>query len=304
MNEFELIRPADLGECLSALSEHGEHAALLAGGTDLHVLMDAGLRRPDYVIDLSRLSELRYLREEDGRCLIGAGATHADVQYGFDVTGTCGPGDSGGTGMSGGLRCVSVAAGSVGSPQIRNMGTVGGNIANASPSGDIYPPLLALDATLHLKSSGGDRVVPLADFATGPGETVIGPDEIITLVEFARPPDDTYTDFVKVGLRNALAISVASAAIVARGDGSVITDLRIACGAVAPRAIRLHDVESLVVGNRPSRELVAEAGRSASAMCSPISDIRGTAEYRRHVTGTIVRRLVEDALCKLTGYRV
>jgi carbon-monoxide dehydrogenase medium subunit len=299
MHEFELIRPRDLSECLQALAEHGEHASLLAGGTDLYILMETGLKSPGYVIDLGRLGELRYFRKEGGRYLVGAGATHADIASGFATGDREG---SEGAGANGGLRCLSVAAGSVGSLQIRNTGTVGGNIANASPSGDIYPPLLALGATLSIVSSTGERELPLSEFATGPGLTVLGPDEMITRVGFAAPPDGAHTDFVKVGLRNALAISVASAAIVACGDGNVITDIRIACGAVAPRAIRMHEVEEVVAGSRPSRELVEEARRTAGALCCPISDIRGTAEYRRHVTGVIVSRLVEDALRRLTGY--
>lgn len=285
MHEFKLLRPADLGECLGALAEHGEHASLLAGGTDLNVLLETGLKTPGTVIDLGLLGELRFLREEDGRYLIGATATHADVESHF-----------------GDLHCLSLAAGSVGSPQIRNAGTVGGNIANASPSGDTYPPLLALDAVVKLGSSRGEREMALADVATGPGETAIEPDELITEVSFRRLPEGAYTDFVKVGLRNAMAISVASAAVVADGDGNVITDIRIACGAVAPRAVRMREVEDLVAGKRPSAELVSEVARSASALCCPISDVRGTAEYRRHVTGVIVSRLVENALCRLAGY--
>lgn len=299
MHEFELIRPRDLGECLEALAEHGEHASLIAGGTDLYVLMEMGLKSPGYLIDMGALGELRYLRREDGRYLVGAGATHADVASSLAPGGRNG---HAGAGVDAGLRCLSVAAGSVGSPPIRNTGTVGGNIANASPSGDIYPPLLALDARLSIMSSSGERELPLSEFATGPGQTVLRPDEIITRVDFVAPAQGAHTDFVKVGLRNALAISVASAAVVACGDGDVITDIRIACGAVAPTAIRMKEVEELVTGSEPSRGLIEEARRTACAQCCPISDIRGTADYRRHVTGVIVSRLVEDALRRLTGY--
>jgi CO/xanthine dehydrogenase FAD-binding subunit len=286
MHEFELIRPNDLGQCLDALAEHGEHASLLAGGTDLNILMETGLKTPRTVIDIGALVELRFLREEDSMQLIGAAATHADVKSGFA-----------------GLPCLSLASGSVGSPQIRNTATVGGNIANASPSGDAYPPLLALDAKVALASKRGEREVALAELASGPGETVIEPDELITHVSFDVLPEDAYTDFVKVGLRNALAISVASAAIVARGDGKVITDTRIACGAVAPRAVRMHDVEELVTGKPPDRALVEEAAKTATSICSPITDIRGTAEYRRHVTGVIVSRLLENAFERVAGYK-
>jgi len=286
MHEFELIRPGSLEECLDALAEHGDHASVLAGGTDLNILMDMGLKTPGFVIDIGTLGELRFLRGEGGRQVIGAASTHGDVRSGLE-----------------GLSCLSLASGSVGSPQIRNVATVGGNIANASPSGDAFPPLLALDAVVALASSRGEREVALRDLATGPGETAIEPDELITHVSFDLPGDGAYTDFVKVGLRNALAISVASAAIVARGDGKALTDVRIACGAVAPRAIRMHDVEDIIIGRQPERALIEEAAKAATSICCPISDIRGTAEYRRHVTGVIVSRLVENAFTRLAGYR-
>jgi CO/xanthine dehydrogenase FAD-binding subunit len=285
MHEFHLERPADLDQCLDALSEYGEDASLLAGGTDLRVLMDAGLRSPAYVLDLGGISELCFMREEDGRHLIGATQTHDGVECGFRD-----------------LRCLSRAAGSVGSPQIRNMGTAGGNLANASPSGDLFPPLLALDAEVFLNSKGSERRLPLAGLCRGPGETVIEPDEMLTRITFPKPKDGTYTDFIKVGLRNALAISVASAAVAAEGDGRAVTRLAVACGAVAPTPLRMPEVEEMVTGREPSPELIEEAGRAARAMCCPISDIRGTAGYRRHVTGIIVSRLVEGALRAVAGY--
>ena len=285
MHDFKLIRPGSLDECLGALAEHGEHASLLAGGTDLSILLEGGLKTPAVLIDLGPIGELRFLREEDGRHLIGATATHADIASHF-----------------GRLRCLSLAASSVGSPQIRNAATAGGNIANASPSGDTYPPLLALDARVKLVSSSGEREVALNEVATGPGETSIRPDEIITEINFDDVPDGAYTDFVKVGLRNALAISVASAAVIAWGEGGVITDIRIACGAVAPRAMRMHEVEDLVRGKEHSASLLDEAAKSASSTCCPISDIRGTAEYRRHVTGVIVARLIDSAFSRLAGH--
>ena len=287
MHEFELIRPDSLDECVDALGEHGEQAALIAGGTDLHILMQKGLRSPKYVIDTGGIGELRFIREDNGVVIMGPAAAHADVAGypGFEP-----------------LPCLRLAAGSVGSPQIRNVATLGGNIANASPSGDAYPPLLALGAALTLTSARGEREVALAEFATGPGETVMAADEIITRISFERPPEDAYSDFVKVGLRNALAISVASAAVVARGDGSRITEIRIACGAVAPTAMRFDDVEEMVASGEPSAGLLDKVREAASAFCCPITDVRGTAEYRRHVTGVIVSRLVEEAMCRLTGY--
>jgi carbon-monoxide dehydrogenase medium subunit len=285
MRDFRVHRPRELGECLETLAEHGEHAALLAGGTDLNVLMQTGIKAPAHVIDIGLIGELDFIRDQDGTYFIGATATHAGVASHFRD-----------------LNCLALAAGSVGSPQIRNMGTVGGNIANASPSGDSYPPLLALDAVVTLASSRGTREVALVDIPAGPGETSIQPDELITQVAFPDPGGDVYTDFIKVGLRKAMAISVASAAIVARGDGHSITDLRIACGAVAPTALRMTQVEELVRLKPPSQALIREAAEAAGAFCCPITDVRATADYRRHVTSVIVYRLVDAALRRLTGY--
>ena len=201
------------------------------------------------------------------------------------------------------VTCLVRAAAGIGSPQVRNAGTVGGNIANASPAGDTYPALMVLGAEAALRGPGGTRTVKIEDIPTGPGATRIRRDELLTRIAFERPPAGCYSGFIKIGLRNALAISVASAAILVTARDGKLDHVRIACGAVAPRPIRITGVEKMLAGEEPTPELIAEAGQAACRSCDPVSDIRADKQYRRHVLGVIVTRLVEDACGHLTGYR-
>lgn len=284
--DFEAIVPENLEQCLAALKTHGKDAVLLAGGTDLFVLMNTGIKTQRIVIYLSKVTELHESRQKNGEISIGPMVTHSELTV-LDLLA--------------GIDCVSAAARSIGSPQVRNLATAGGNIVNASPAGDLYPALLALDAALVLKSSRGAREVRLEDFAQGPGMTIIEPDEVLTAVKFLKPVGKCFTGFAKVGLRNALAISVANAALVAQAGGGKLKDVRVACGAVAPKPIRMRKVEKLLNGEVPTEDLMIEAGRAAASECDPLTDIRATKEYRCHVTGVIVSRLVRQACEDLFG---
>jgi CO/xanthine dehydrogenase FAD-binding subunit len=288
MKTFEAILPGNVAECTDVLAARGGEAAILAGGTDLFVLMKMGMRTPGFVIHTGGLEELRRTERRDGRIILGPAVTHSEVAA---------------SDLLAGLEVLRSAAVSIGSPQVRNLGTIGGNIVNASPAGDLYPALLALDATVVLRSANGEREVALEDFVTGPGETTIEPDEILLATAFDEPgadgPGKVFSGFAKVGLRNALAISVATAAIVARAQAGKLTDVRIACGAVAPTAIRMRGVEELLEGEAPSDALIEESARVASSECNPLSDIRASGEYRSHVTGVLVSRLIRRARTEL-----
>jgi CO/xanthine dehydrogenase FAD-binding subunit len=286
MLRFEIIMPETIDECLDALASCGGEGAILAGGTDLHILMEAGMKQPRTVVSVGKIGELRTLSDTGGDIQIGAAVTHAELA---------------GSGLLAELECLRIAAASIGSPQIRNMATVGGNIANASPAGDLFPPLLVMDAVVHTRSPGGRREIRLEELPTGPGMTTLLPDEIITHVRFGKPEGRFYSGFMKIGLRNALAISVASAAMFATLRDGGFGEVRIACGAVAPRPIRLRQVESLIEGKRPSKDIVVEAGTLASRECDPVTDLRATRDYRSHVTGVIVSRLVMNARRHLMG---
>ncbi len=281
MHEFDTIVPVDLDQCLRVLAEAGPEASLIAGGTDLHILMKSGLRLPRLLIHIGGVGELTKVGDEDGRISIGSAVTHSQLAS---------------FAAREGIECLALAADSIGSPQIRNTATAGGNIANASPAADLYPALMVLETSVVLRSSRRTREVRLEELVKGPGETAIEPDEVITDLVFKKPEQRCFTGFIKIGLRNALAISVASAAIYATSREGRLDDVRIACGAVAPRPIRMRHVEDLVTGKKATAELIRQVEDAASKHCNPISDIRATAEYRRHVSGVIVARLLEAAI--------
>ncbi len=286
MSGLDCIPARDLGECLGALEKYAGEAALVAGGTDLHIVMRARLRTPRVLIYVGNLPELKYAREDKGEISFGPTLTHTEIA---------------GDGILSQVRSLQRAASSIGSPQIRNVGTAGGNLANASPAGDLYPPLLTLDAKVVVQGIGGKREVGLEDLVKSPGVTTIAPTEIIGGIHFQAPPAEFHSNFLKIGLRNALAISVANAAIMAASRDGKFEDVRIACGAVAPRAMRMRKTEALLAGEQPTAELVREAGEIASKECDPITDIRATKTYRRHVVGVIVTRLVEEAWHQLVA---
>jgi carbon-monoxide dehydrogenase medium subunit len=286
MFEFDCVRAHDLGEALAALAKYGREAAVLAGGTDLNVLMRAGARQPRVVVAIGGIPGLRQLEDTDGKIRLGAALTHAEVASDPRLA----P-----------FQALVRGASAVGSPQVRNVGTVGGNVANASPAGDLYPPLLAFGARVTLEAAASRREMDLDDFVKGPGLSSIAPAELVTGVSFDRPEGAFHSGFAKLGLRNAVAISVANCAIFATAQGGKFRDVRLACGAVAPRPMRMLAAEALLAGEQPTAELVEEAGRAASAECDPITDLRASATYRRHVVGVLVARVLEAAWRDLAG---
>jgi carbon-monoxide dehydrogenase medium subunit len=281
MQDFDFYPPHTLEQACRELAHGG--GRLIAGGTDLHPQINAGLLDVDRLIDLSRLGDLRYIAQERDLVHVGALTTHAQMSASPLL---CAP-----------AAALAQAASCVGAVQTRNRGTLGGNIANASPAGDALPPLLALDACVTLVSVDGERTLPLTELLLGPGETSIAAHEVIHHVSF-RPPVGARSVYFRLGKRKGQAISIASAAVVLRTDGQGrVDDVRIALGAVAPTAIRCPESEAALVGQRLGDEEIAEAARLAAQACDPIDDLRATARYRRHA----VVHLVGRALIVLAG---
>ncbi len=279
--EFDLLRPTTLPEALEMLT--GAGAMPIAGGTNVIADLRAGKHEPTALVDLSRLAELRGVRRENGHIVIGGGTTITELLRDPLVAEHA--------------PALAQAAQVFASPLIRNRATVGGNLVDASPAADTAPPLLALDAEVELTSAAGTRRVPLADFLVGVRRTLRRPDELLTAVRFPAATDDgrRMTAFHKVGLRKADAISVLSAAVaVAFDDAGRCASARIALGAVAPRPLRATVAEAVLAGEKLTPAIIAEAARLASEAASPISDIRGSAAYRRQVTEVMVRRLLEQ----------
>lgn len=264
--DFE--RPGDVAEAVELLAERPD-AVPLAGGTDLMVEVNAGVARPSAVIGLRRLDELK---EWSGN-RIGAGVTYRRLEREAP-------------------RALAQASRTVGSPQIRSAGTIGGNVGTASPAGDTLPFLAAVGASVELASTRGRRTVPIGEFITGVKQTARRDEELITAVVL---PEDlpARQEFAKVGVRNAMVISMVSACVLRWEDGRVAS----AFGAVGPVPVAAPDADEVVSGEaRPSPAALAEFRTRVEAAVRPITDHRGTERYRRHAAGVLAVRLLERCL--------
>lgn len=256
-------------------------ARLLAGGTDVLVRLKDALVWPP-LIDLSHVDELRGITCDDGVLRLGARTTYTELERDSLVARHAG--------------VLAEAAREVGSPAIRNRGTLAGNLANASPAGDTIPALYALDAELELRSSAGARVVSITAFFQGPGRTVLQPQELICAVRIPIRPGWRGA-FERLGQRAALAISKVSAAVCVCLHNGIVHDVRIALGAVAPTVVRAADAEQHLCGAPLSDAACERAGELAAQAATPISDIRSDAAYRRAMCAVLVR----DALRRCRG---
>jgi carbon-monoxide dehydrogenase medium subunit len=283
------LAPTTVDETLDLLAEHGDDAKLLAGGQSLLILMRERLVIPDVLIGLTDVADLRGVAV-DGDVHIGAMTTHATVEADPEI-GTRWP-----------LLAATEAA--VSTTQIRNRGTIGGNIAHAYPTADPPAALIALDARIHLASgSRGERVVPADEFFIGLMETVIEPDELLTSISLPPQPDGASTAYAKFAVRPLdFAIVGVAARIVLDGDG-VFRDVRIGLNGAANRALRATGAEAVLLGERSSDALLTRAGEVAGRDADPIADVDGSSGYKRHVIAVYTRRALEQAVAGASGDR-
>ncbi|MFZ9629073.1 MAG: FAD binding domain-containing protein [Ilumatobacteraceae bacterium] len=285
MSTGDVLLASTVDEAVEALAARPE-SLVLAGGTDVMVELNERRRRaPVAVIAVDRLAELASWSHDPraNTVTIGAGVRWREIERG--PLGTLVP-------------ALAQAARTVGSPQIRQAGTVGGNLGTCSPAGDGLPPLAALDAVVHLRSTAGQRDLSFADFMVGPKRSARRPDELVTGVTV--PAADGWQGYAKVGVRNAMVISIASAALVHHRPSSSV---RIALGSVGPVILRCSEAEGYLaeqVDLSIARPVVteSEAERAAElvrAAARPIDDHRSTAEYRRHAVGVLAARLLRGA---------
>jgi len=258
----------------SALLQALPDARVLAGGTDIVVRLKDQLAWPP-LVEISRLAELHGMTEKDGWLRLGALSTWTEIEH---------------AALTARLADVLVeAAREVGSPQIRNRGTLGGNVANASPAGDSLPALFVLDAELELRGTQGTRRVAVAQFCCAPGKTVLAHDELIVAI-WVPVRAGWRGAFVRLGQRAALAISKVSVAVrVLRADG-IVQDSRIALGAVAPTVLRVPEAEAVLRGQRLSAAVMQAAAAAVCAAARPITDIRSNEPYRRAMCGELLQR--------------
>ena len=280
---IEYFEPRSVAEAAALAARYGSSASFLAGGTDLVIQMRRGLRHPSQLIDLQHIAGLDAIEVAAGRIRLGALTRHRSIERHASFRTS--------------LRALIESAEVIGGFQVRNVGTVGGNLCNASPAADLSPILLALDAEVHLAGTGGARTLALADFLQGPGRTRRAVDEVLTAVTCAVPPPRSATAFIKMGRRSAMEISLVSvAALVTLDAAGRCQDARIAIGAAAPQAMRMPAAEDMLRNQVLSNEALAEAGRVAAAGCAPLSDVRASAAYRRHLVKVLVPRAIRRCL--------
>ena len=285
MRRFDLALPESLEDCLKTLAGKPAGAKLLAGGTDLLPQMKNGLLKPAWVVDLSRVAELHKLAVEGDELHIGAAVTARALELDPRVAG----------------RHASIAESGalVGSVQVRNLASVGGNLCNAAPSADMAPPLIALDAVAVIAGPNGRRRVPLAEFFTGVRRTVLGADELLVELVVPDPGARSGGNYLRHTPRRELDIAVVGVAsqLTLGADGRC-AKARIALAAVAPTPVRATAAEQALQGQTVTPELIERAAGLAVEAAKPIADQRGSVEFRRHLTRVLTRRTLTTALAR------
>ena len=272
------ILAESIEQAINALAEAGESGRVIAGGTDLILELERGVRkRISTIIDITKIPGLDEISEDvEGVIHIGPLVTHNHVvgsplirEKAFALLQACWE---------------------VGSPQIRNRGTIAGNLITASPANDTISPLMALDAKVTLESNRGKRIIPLADFYTGVRKTVMEADEILTDIFFDAPGKDHHSYFIKTALRKAQAISVINVSALLKLNDGFVDDAHITLGAAAPTIIHAEEAEEYLIGKKMSDEVIVQAAERTAEAARTISDLRGSADYRNYMIGVIARK--------------
>lgn len=276
MKSFEYHEPNSLAAAVQLLAELGTSAKVLAGGTDLIIQMEQRLYTPQHIVNAMRIPELKGIRTTTDSIVIGAATSLREIE------------------TSNLLRekvpvlCESVST--IGSIQIRNLATLGGNLCNAAPSADTAPPLLVLDAQARIIGTQGERVLPLASFFKGPRQTALLPDELLTAIEIPDPPKGFQALYYKQSPRYAMDIAIVGVAVGVTRNNGTCEDVRISLGAVAPTPLRVPEAEAVLNGQAPIAERIQQAAQISRERSKPITDVRGSADYRRAMVETLVRR--------------
>ena len=280
---FQYYRPDNIQELLELVNKVGARGKILAGGTDLISGVRAGkITLPENVIDINRVG-LNSIDYSGGVVNVGAAAKLSDISASNIVTTR--------------IPILAAAISEMGSTQVRNMGTIGGNLCNASPAADTAPPLLVLDSKLHIMGAGGEKVVSVHEFFLGPGKSLLSSKEVLTRIEVPMQPLDAKCAFVKLGRRKSLTLSTVCVAAIVRTKNGTFEDARIALGAVAPTPLRIRKAEESIKGKRVCEESIDEASTIVRNEVKPITDVRASEEYRREMS----YELTKMTLSRLSG---
>jgi carbon-monoxide dehydrogenase medium subunit len=282
MRRFDLALPQSLDDCLKILADHGGRAKLLAGGTDLLPQMKNGLLKPALVVDLSGIDRVRRVDNGSGGLRIGAAVTARELEVH--------------PALGGAYRSIAESAALVGSLQVRNLATVGGNLCNAAPSADMAPPLVALEAQAVIAGAKGERRVPIADFFTGVRKTVLAPNELLVELIVPAPGPNSGGQYLRHTPRRELDIAVVGVASQLTMANGRCAKARIALASVAPTPVRATAAERALEGQAVTPELIERAATLAIEAAKPISDQRGSSEFRKHLVRVLTRRTLTTAL--------
>ena len=278
MAKFNYFEPTDLAEALSLLKNYGEEARVIAGGQSLLILIRQGLIRPQVLISLHRIAALRRIEFDDGHIEIGAMATQREISADDRIRSR--------------LPALAEAASKVGSVHVQNLGTVGGNISHAEPNGDSAPALISLGGSVLATSERRQRTIPLDDFFRGPFENCLEADEMVVRVRVPVPGAGASSVYVKHVQRAVDRATVGIGLQLRVNDAGVCEDARIGVGGAAPSPFRATRAEALIKNQKISAALINAAAAEVSAMCDPLSDSHGPAEYKRKMAGVFVKRAI------------
>jgi xanthine dehydrogenase FAD-binding subunit len=268
--------PDTIEEAYSLKEKLGEKSRYIAGGTDLLLLLERENSHPEALIDLTRIPELQRLEFNGNRITIGSSVAFSRLLL-YDP-------------IKERVPLLASAIRKIGGVQIRNIATLTGNLVNASPAGDSLPPLYCLEAEIATEGPNGRRSLPVLDFVLGVRRTALLPHELVSAVSFELPDSNWICRFDKLGLRRAMAISIANLAMLLRVENGSIAQARIAIGAVAPKVIRAAEAEKSILDTALDEKSIETAAHLASMACLPIDDVRASARYRKEVVRGLVRR--------------
>ena len=278
----QYFAPQKIEEALEILSQYGKEIKVIAGGTDLLIQYYDRLYEVGTWLDLKNIKELKEIKIHQNQMEIGAMVTHTQLEKSEDIKKY--------------FPVLSQAAADIGSPQIRNRGTIGGNIVNASPAGDLLSPLMAYDAQFKLLSLQKEALISAEEFFIGPKKTLLEPAQLLTRIFLSLPSERTYGSWIKIGKRKALIIATITLALVVEmaEDNKTIKDVRTCLGSVAPTPIEIKEIREKMIGKNFSQLDFNQLGQIVEDKISPIDDIRGTREYRKNVAKNIMINALEE----------
>lgn len=283
---FDYHSPSSLDEALTLLAQHGDRAKILAGGQSLIPAMRFRLALPENLIDINGLTDLAYIREENGHLAIGGLTRETDLEESAVVQDK--------------YSLLADTAEVIADPLVRNLATVGGNLAHADPANDHPATMLAYGAQIVATGASGTRTIPVDDFFTGLFENALGSDEILTEIRVPTPTARSGGAYIKLE-RKVGDYAISAVAVQLQMDGDSVTTARIGLTNVSPTPLRATDAEQALVGQAISDEVLEAAGQAAAAQCDPSADLRGSVDYKRDLTRVLTKRAIAKAVERVKG---